>query len=349
MQLNEIDGKKMLHVDVRDHPVVISGFAWFDSDQEFCRLPVSELPKMSEKVRRTAWNSSGGMARFRSDSGTIAIKVQLAAAVSMAHMARSGSCGLDLYHGQKNQKQFTGVKLPLPQDRSAYEKILVEGWDREMRDWTLDFPLYNGIKQVVVGLDPDAKIEPPTPFTVAKPILFYGSSITQGCAASRPGNAYIHIIARRLDANLVNLGFSGAAKGEPEMAGVIASVDMSVFVMDYDYNAPSAEHLAQTHEPFFQIVREAQPDLPIVIVSSPSLDADPARWGQRREVVRRTYENAVQQGDTKVWFVDGQTLYGTTDRDACTTDLCHPNDLGFMRMADAIGPVVNKALEAGNR
>ena len=67
-------------------------------------------------------------------------------------------------------------------------------------------------------------------------------------------------------------------RGEPEMAGVIASADMSVFVMDYDYNAPSAEHLAQTHEPFFQIVREAQPDLPIVIVSSPSLDADPVRW-----------------------------------------------------------------------
>ena len=142
---------------------------------------------------------------------------------------------------------------------------------------------------------------------------------------------------------LVNFGFSGSARGEPAMARLIATVDMSVFVMDYDHNAPTAGHLEQTHEPFFRIVREARPELPVVIVSSPSINANPSRWTERREIVRRTYENALSRGDTRVWFVDGETLFGTTDRDGCTVDGVHPNDLGFMRMAKAIRPPVEAA------
>ncbi len=341
-ETREIAGRKLLCLDIPEEPIVVSGFAWLDRERRFCRLPVDALPEVSEAVRRLAWCASGGMARFRTDSGTIAIRVELAEVVDMPHMPRSGNSGFDIYEGAGTEKRFINAARP-PMNEQVYETLLVDGPDSGMREWTLNFPVYNGVNRVVVGLDPGKKIDPPSPFTVEKPLLFYGSSITHGGCASRPGNTYPHVLARWLDANLVNFGFSGSARGEPAMARLIATVDMSVFVMDYDHNAPTAGYLEQTHEPFFRIVREARPELPVVIVSSPSINANPSRWAERREIVRRTYLNAVSRGDTRVWFVDGETLFGTTDRDGCTVDGVHPNDLGFMRMAKAIRPPVEAA------
>jgi lysophospholipase L1-like esterase len=143
---------------------------------------------------------------------------------------------------------------------------------------------------------------------------------------------------------MVNLGFSGNAKGEPEMAELISQLEMSALVMDYDHNAPDAEHLKKTHENFFKIIRNKQPDLPIIIVTKPDFDRDIETNKMRREIIYNTYKNAVDNGDQNVHFVDGETLFGNENRDACTVDGCHPNDLGFMRMAERIYPVIKKAL-----
>lgn len=341
----EIGGREMLCMDVLEAPVEVSGFPWLDRERRFCRLPVDALPDMSDSVRRLAWCTSGGMARFRSDSRTIAIQVELAEVVDMPHMPRSGNSGFDIYVGSGTEKRFVNAARP-PMNERAYETVLVDGQDGGMREWTLNFPVYNGVNRVVLGLDPGARVEPPSPFSDEKPLLFYGSSITHGACASRPGNTYPNILSRWLDVKLINFGFSGSARAEPAMARLIATVDMRVFVMDYDHNAPNADYLTQTHEAFFRIVRDARPELPVVIVSSPSINANPSRWMERREIIRGTYENALERGDTGVWFVDGETLFGDSDQDACTVDGVHPNDLGFLRMAKAIRPSVEAALLA---
>ena len=128
------------------------------------------------------------------------------------------------------------------------------------------------------------------------------------------------------------------------MARHIAGLPMSVFVMDYDHNAPTLEHLQDTHEPFFRTVRSMQPKLPILLISQPDYDKNPAMAQKRRAVIRRTYENALAAGDRHVWMLDGETLFGTTDRELCTVDGTHPNDRGFLRMADAITPVLRQML-----
>ncbi|HBQ64448.1 MAG TPA: hypothetical protein DD727_05925 [Clostridiales bacterium] len=143
---------------------------------------------------------------------------------------------------------------------------------------------------------------------------------------------------------MVNLGFGGGARGEPEVAELISSLAMSAFIMDYDHNAPDAEFLNKTHEPFFNIIRKAHPSLPVIIISRPDFDDDPCAAAARREVIRVTYRNALNAGDRHVSLINGQELFGETDRDACTVDTCHPNDLGFMRMAERIFPVVKQAL-----
>ena len=195
-----------------------------------------------------------------------------------------------------------------------------------------------------MGVSPDATIQAGREPRFRKPVVFYGSSITQGGCAGKVGSCYSTILARRLDAAQINLGFSGNAKGEEVMAHYIAGLEMSAFIFDYDHNAPNVDHLRRTHEPFFRIVRQAQPQLPIVLVSKPDFDGYPDENRERRNVILQTYANAVAAGDRHVYFVDGETLFGRGDRDMCAVDGCHPTSLGFLRMADRLEPVLRRAL-----
>ena len=145
------------------------------------------------------------------------------------------------------------------------------------------------------------------------------------------------MLSRRLDADSINLGFSGACRAEPEMAEYISGLDMGVFVYDYDHNAPDADYLEQTHQPFFEIVRKKQPELPIILVSAAD-DYFPDCL-RRRDIIRRTYERAAA-GDRSVYFVDGRTTYRNIGRSDCFVDVAHPNDLDFWCMANAIEPVL---------
>lgn len=181
------------------------------------------------------------------------------------------------------------------------------------------------------------------PRKVKLPICFYGSSITQGCSAGHPGNNYTTMLCRAVGAPQINLGFSGAARGEVEVAEAIATLKMSALVIDYDHNAPDPGHLRKTHERFFRIVRKAQPELPIIFVSGPRDKSSPKNR-ERRDIVKATYDRAVAAGDEHVYFVDGLTFFDEVPRKYCTVDNTHPSDLGFYLMFDKILPVLRRAL-----
>jgi hypothetical protein len=156
--------------------------------------------------------------------------------------------------------------------------------------------------------------------------------------------AYEAIIERALDSNYINLGFSGAAKGEDAMADYIAGLDMSLFVYDYDYNAPSCEHLAATHEKMFLKIREKNPKLPIVMITRPRSRPDPDR-DARKEIIKRTYDNAVSRGDKNVYILYGSDLFDGLKHEY-TIDDCHPTDLGLWFMAQGIIPTLRKIISA---
>ena len=156
-------------------------------------------------------------------------------------------------------------------------------------------------------------------------------------------NAYNAILSNRLNLDYFNFGFSGSAKGELEIADYINTIKMSIFVYDYDYNASTEEELLKTHEPFFKRIREKNPELPVIMLSKPA-----AKYTEsdkiRRNIIQQTYINALNEGDTNVYFVDGETLYGNKDRELCSIDMVHPNDIGFMRMADTLEPLIRRIL-----
>ncbi|MBQ9802798.1 MAG: SGNH/GDSL hydrolase family protein [Clostridia bacterium] len=336
--------------NVRELPFRLYGVIYDETMGCYVRMPQATAEAISQNVSGSLNRcTAGGRVRFRTDSRYIAIKAVMKNGSPMVHMPLTGQSGFDLYRVDKKGKDLYYRTFVPPRGMTeGYSSAhWVEGTEA---DYTINFPLYDGVKELYVALKRNAHLSEPTPYAIEKPVVYYGSSITQGGCASRPGNAYQAIISRHLGVDHINLGFSGSAKGELGMAEYIATLDMSAFVMDYDHNTNNEEHLKQTHEPFFKAVRAAHPTLPIIIVSAPNvlLKGDEkfsyGRFTARRAIVRRTYENALIAGDKNVYFIDGAQLFKGEDWDACTVDGTHPNDLGFFRMATRIGKDVRKVL-----
>ena len=138
--------------------------------------------------------------------------------------------------------------------------------------------------------------------------------------------------------------FSGNAKAENEIAQYIQSLDMSVFVYDYDHNAPTLKHLEDTHQQMFLTIREKNPDLPILILSRPKYRLTEEEQA-RLAVIKRTYTEAIAAHDKNTFFIDGPTLMRYAKNEG-TVDNCHPTDLGFYSMAKVLIPQLRSLISS---
>ena len=342
-------------------PFELTGFPWRGPNGELRRLPMTITEKDLEyapAAKTLAWHSAGGEVRFRTNSDRVVLRAELYYVSDMNHMTRNGSAGFAFYTdnrpGYSRFQRAVGLspsqaKQGAGPDGSAtinYTLHLNSGG--KSRTVAIYLPLYSGVKKMEIGLEEGSELLPPLPRAVKDPICFYGSSITQGCSASHPGNVYTTLLCRVLDAPQINLGFSSGARGEQCVAQAIAGLKLSAFVMDYDHNAQSLKQLKETHEKFYQTVRAAQPELPIIIVSGPR-DGRVKEYRDRRDVIRQTVANAIKAGDKNVYFIDGIHFYDqpgmpVIPRDFTTVDNTHPTDLGFHLMYLKILPVLKKAL-----
>jgi hypothetical protein len=256
-------------------------------------------------------------------------------------MTFAGKCGFDLYSGKGASARYIKSFIPPVGKKGGFEAVIDIG-DKRERLLTIDFPLYDNVTDLYIGLLDTATLSAAPDYTVTKPIVYYGSSITQGGCASRAGTSYQGFISRWLDADYINLGFSGSAKAEQIMCDYIASLDMSAFVLDYDHNAPSNEHLAATHEVLFKCVRAAHPDIPIIVMNRPKRFLSDFELN-RLDIIKRTVENAQMSGDKNVYFVSGKELMALCS-DEGTVDGTHPTDLGFYSMAKCLEPLLRSLL-----
>lgn len=301
----------------------------------FRRMPEAVAKTVSEGVDVLHKNSAGGRVRFKTNSPYVAISVSLDKLYKWDHFAMTGYAGLDLYADNVYIKTFR----PSPDMEEGYESLLELPGDG-MREVQINMPLYSTVKALYIGLDENAVIEAPSPYVNEKPVVYYGSSITQGGCASRPGTCYQAIISRRFNCDYVNLGFSGSGKAENEMIDYIKNLDMSVFVSDYDFNAPSVEHLENTHEKLFKAVRSTHPDIPVIILTAPKFIQD-EKFMKRKEIIKRNYDNAIAAGDKNVYFIDGKDLMELCGNEG-TVDGTHPTDYGFASMAKVLGDLIEE-------
>lgn len=351
MDINKIDEnlvlKRVTETDIVWHnpnnaPFSVHGV--FYENDEYIRLPRKIAKTISNGVHYLSGFTAGGRIRFVTNSKHIALRVVAPKSFDiMLHMPIAGEYGFSVYVDGK----FLSFIAPDQFDIIDKNPIVYDGiikLDEKTHEIEIYFPLYYTISEVLIGLSSNAIIEKHPPYKHSAPIVFYGSSITQGGCASHAGNDYISILSRWLNSDIINLGFSGSAKGEQEMADYLATLCASIFVIDYDNNAPTVEHLKNTHFKLYETIRKKHALTPIVMISRPNTDTT-KDFKARREVIKNTIKRAIDLGDKNVYFIDGETLFGKKDRDACTVDGCHPNDLGFYRMAETIYPMLKNILE----
>lgn len=327
----------------KDAPLRVYGIPHFEQTRELRRLPdeLLDRPEMANiKLHKLGLRSVGARVRFRTDACSFKVRMTIEPAFDIAMSVWAADAAY-VYAGPQNDLRMLGIVAGPNYEATQLEQEINKG--EGMEDITVYLPRNARTLGVEVEFEDDATVEAPTPYKYETPIVYYGSSITEGGCAAVHANAYTAKVARHLDADHINLGFSGNAKGELCMADFINTLDMSVFVLDYDHNAPTVEHLAATHEPFFLRVREAHPDLPIVLMTRPNDVQDPMA---RLEVVKKTYENALARGDKNVYFINGRDFFPQEDRAFLTVDNVHPNDLGFAYMAAVVEPVLREILES---
>ncbi len=298
------------------------------------RMPDEVAKTVSPNVRSLVRCTSGGRLRFVTDSAYLKINVTLEeeAPNSAISVTADG--------------RFVGHAGPIGYEAQAWDGEFDLGEAGVKKTVTVFLPRTGHPTEIVISLPDDATVEKAAPYKVEKPIVYYGSSITMGAICTSPAKCYTALVSERLCADHINLGFGGSALGEVAMAEYIASLNMSAFVLDYEHNAPTLDHLRATHKPFFDIIRRAHPTLPILIVSRPDTDWDYLRACDGRRIIMDTFHTALADGDKYVDYVDGFYLWGNYDRHLCRQDDdCHPTDEGFARMADVIAPRLSALME----
>ena len=322
----------------------------------YIRLPLSFAadPRINPGVQYRMFSTSGGRIRFVTDSPYVAVTADLPNLEMNPRMALTGSAGIDLYEAPAGSAKLRFRKNFYPllngDPEQPHKLVGHHGFlDRkvEAREIELYLPLYNYVTSVRIGLAAGASIGAPRKYRHEVPMVIYGQSVSMGGCASRPGNTMPAFLSRMLDIDFINLGFSGSCKGEPALAEHIATLPMSVFIYDYDGNAPNAAWLEKTHDPFYRIVRNAVgPDLPVIMLSGPTnsyiMDSSPD-YRARRDIILRNYMAARERGEN-VEFIDGETIYTRDYWDTCTVDGIHANDLGFLLFAQRVEPILSKVL-----
>ncbi|MDD5598617.1 MAG: SGNH/GDSL hydrolase family protein [Victivallaceae bacterium] len=347
MTVESVDENGLVWLNPNQSPFKLVGFYWFGQDKVYRRFPVNPDPVLPAGVEALSNCTAGGQIKFRTNSKRIAVKVKLASLPSMDHMPDTGSSGFDIYAGEPGRQTFCGVTRSAPRSADySHEFVFPENL---MREITLNFPLYNGVKKLSVGLDENAAIAPPEPFVSDSPLVVYGTSITQGGCASHPGMCYSNILSRKLNRPFINLGFSGNGKGEPEVAEHISRIkDPAMFILDYEANVLPGQ-MAETLPGFVRILRGKHPTTPILVVSKVAYAGEvfDREAKNRRESSKKIELENVEKfraaGDKNVHFIDAGFFQGE-DFWECTVDGVHPTDLGFYRMAENLLPEIAKRL-----
>lgn len=316
----------------------VEGKGWEDTESFYGRLPARAEGSVPASVWGLGHDSAGLLARFVTDATTVHVRWKLRDNnLALPHMPATGVGGVDLYaRGEDGRWRFVNNGRPTETVNTA--SFTVEPG----RELMLYLPLYNGVDTVEIGAAPGFAVRPPGPSDrdARKPIVFYGTSITQGACASRPGMAATAIAGRELDWPVINLGFSGSGKMEPAMADLLAELDPAVYVLDCLWNM-TPEMVGERVAPFVKTLRAARPDTPILLAEDSSVRATtPTPKGR---ILRRIFNELASEGVTGLRFLSNEGMLGD-DFDG-TVDGCHPNDLGMARQAavfvNALRPLLN--------
>lgn len=371
-----ISSTNLKWADAKNSPAKVYGVFYSKKDNAYLRYSFEEGEKIGLGYKVYADATSGGRIRFSTNADKIAFRVvgRIADGVISSAMTITNEYGVSVYKNNvflgkfsaelkdvlkgledKDLSYFSGAVTAnerLDGFREGKNLVYYSGEftlktdanDKSFNEITLFLPIYNGVKEVYIGTADNYEIKAPKDYKYDGYVMFYGSSITHGGCASRPGLDYVSLISQMVDTDVYNIGVTGSAHGEKSVCEYMAKCNPSVYVIDYDYNSKSPETLRETHFPLYETIRKAHKDTPIVFVSrvGKSTLQDTI---ERKAVILETVEKAKALGDNNVYFIDGTKIFPLEIEGNCTIDNCHPNDLGFYFMAKAIAPVLKEILD----
>lgn len=372
-----VSSNDLVWQNCKNKPFDVRGVFYSEKDKAYMRFPVEEAEKIGLGYMVYADCSAGGRIRFVTNSPKIAIKVtaRVAEGVVSSSATLTNLYGISVYNGKKFMgkiaPELSAVLSAIGDTPMTYFAGADSAYTRmqDFRDGkykveyagelnfekhtdlkppyliTLCLPLYGGVRDVLVGVKDGCTVFEPPKYKHDNYICFYGSSVTHGGCATRPGCDYVNLLSQMLDSDVYNIGLTGSAKGGKDAEEYLAKLNPSIYFIDYDHNSPSVEHYSQTHYPLYKAIRTARPTTPIVFATRVGADYYLDDYQQRIEVVKETVRKAKEYGDNNVYFIDGSKIFPFTTGGDCTIDGCHPNDLGFKLMADAFYPVLKEILE----
>ena len=321
-------------------PFEVHGLYGDIENDGFRRIPEEVAKNTSNDVYRLHTHTTGGRIRFRTDSSVVVMKIKSPYYMSH-HTTAMMRHGADLYIDFPHASIYTGAIKPT----GCLECEDVVNMPEGEHDVTVYLPLFGTVESFEIGLCEGASFKAhSTPYQNELPVVFYGSSITHGACASRPGLSYEGIISRKYNLNYTDLGFSGACKAEDAIVEYMSTLSMSAFVSDYDHNAPNPDYLRATHHKMYEKIRENNPDIPYFMITRPAFFFTEENIC-RRDIVMQSYLDARAAGDKNVYFIDGSAFFNGENAEDMTIDLTHPNDAGFKKMADYIGDVIAKVMK----
>ncbi|QDU00057.1 SGNH/GDSL hydrolase family protein [Gimesia aquarii] len=344
----KVDEKDKTHwFDIKN--LGVEGKGWTDTETFFDRLPKKAKGVVRPPVWSLSKHSAGLAVRFVTDATTIKAKWELTSAnIAMNHMAATGVSGLDLYVKTDSDKwRWLAVGRPSKKENSV---TLISSLMPRKREYFLYLPLYNGVKSVEIGIPESSHLwkAPARQPGKNKPLVFWGTSITQGGCASRTGMVHTAILGRRLNRPVINLGFSGNGRMEPEVSKLIAELDASVFIIDCLPNV-TAPVVAKETESIVNTLRKAHPDTPILLVEDRTYSnaylkkSSQERHRTSRQALQEAYQKLKNSGVKYLYYLDGESLLGNDSED--TVDGSHPTDLGFFRQANAFEKALKPILD----
>lgn len=319
----------------------------------YSRLPEEAKNDVRESVWRLSQNTAGIAARFTSNTTSIKIRWSLDENTIISNMTPIASKGFDLYTNINDKWQFVGVAQP--QNSITNEYTIIKEMEKVSREYLLNFPLYTGVDLVEIGVDQDAYIKKSKKQIIdsVNPIIFYGTSITQGASASRPGLTYPSLIQRGLNKEVINLGFSGNGRFEKEIAKYFMLAKPSVIILDCTPNSP-ADTIRKNLPNLIEYIRSINDTVPIVLVESITLDNANLKKDNKTIFGTMTFINEQNKAlndiytskskkHKKLYYLNGENLIGN-DHEA-TIDGLHFNDLGHFRAYEQIKLQIDKIIK----
>ena len=305
--------------------LTIEGKGWENTNAYYERLPGKAEGKVTKDVWWLSHHTAGLSLRFTTNSSFVKIRWVLWKHEGSTNMPPTSVSGIDVY-AKKENGEFIYLCTGFPRaDTNTVTVQLIPA-----KEYIINLSLYNGVKSIEIGIPKDKHIAGTKidKSRLEKTIVFYGTSITQGGCASRPGMAFTTIVGRKLDVPIINLGFSGNGKMEMEMEELLAELNPSVYVLDCIWNMNS-KMIEERVAPFVLKLRESKPNIPIVLAEdSHYMDVSPTKKGK---VLRTIYKKLVADGVEQLYFLSNKGMLGT-DGEA-TVDGVHPSDLGMVRMS----------------